>query len=80
MADERDMKILEAAMVLRSASYDGWEMFVVAIREFAAAATTDMLRVPPEGLAKQQGVALGLNQLALILRDAVKTYEARRHG
>lgn len=65
-------------MVLRSASPDGWDHFVGAIREYAAMATTDMLRAgSTDQLVELKGRALGINQLAIMFRDAAKLYEQR---
>lgn len=76
MAD--DTKLVEAAMAMRGSAPEAWEQFLHAVREYAAAATADMLRTDAVQLVKQQGVAIGLNQLGVILREAPKTYEARR--
>jgi|SRR5262245_53196135 len=69
-----DVRLIETAMVLRGAAPDDWDHFVRAMREYAAGATADMLKVPPEQLLKQQGVALGLHVVAALLRDAPQLY------
>lgn len=73
MPDET--RLVEAAMVLRGASPEDWDRFVMVLREYAATATRDMLRVPTEDLVKQQGIALGLTQLAIQMHKAPETYQ-----
>ena len=76
MAD--DTRLIEAAMVLRANATEGWEQFTAAVANYAALSTADMLRCDPTQLQKQQGVALGLTQLANILENAPKLYEVRK--
>jgi hypothetical protein len=82
MPDET--RLVEAAMRLRGADSDGWDSFVTALREYAATATRDLLRVTADELVKQQGIALGLTQLAMQMVKAPETYqkhlERARHG
>ena len=78
MAEERDQRLIEAAMVLRGYTPDGWQTFVDELGVFAAAALADMLRCKPEELVMRQGVAHGLAALVAVLRDAPKTYDQRR--
>jgi len=82
MPDET--RLVETAMRLRGVDADGWEAFVMALREYAASATQDLLRVPANDLLKQQGIALGLAQLALQMVKAPETYQRHlervRHG
>jgi hypothetical protein len=73
MPDET--RLVEAAMELRGASPDGWERFVRALREYAAMATADMVKVPVEELVKRQGMALSLHVLAMQMRDAPNIYQ-----
>jgi hypothetical protein len=69
------VKIIDAALVLRAESPDGWERFVEAMREYAAATTAEMVRCNPELLLKAQGMALIANDIANILVNAPKLKE-----
>ena len=62
-------------MLLRGESSDGWEQFVLALREYAAMATADMIKVPVEELPRRQGMALSLHVLASLLRDAPSIHQ-----
>jgi hypothetical protein len=73
MPDET--KLVEAAMVIRGASPEDWDRFVMALREHAAAATRDMLRASSDELVRQQGYALALTQLAMQMHKAPETYQ-----
>jgi hypothetical protein len=76
MADNR--RLVEAAMQLRGVEPTVWDEFVMAMREYAAATTTDMLRSPPELLMRAQGMALAANEIATVLREAPQLYEKMR--
>ena len=76
-------KIVEKAMALRGAAPDTWGEFVLAVREYAAGATADVLKHPPETILRGQGVALGINELATILHTAPQLHDKtreRNHG
>jgi hypothetical protein len=68
-------RLVQTAMVLRAESPHGWESFVMAMREFAAATTTEILRCPPEMLQRAQGMALAANELAQVLNEAPKLHD-----
>jgi hypothetical protein len=65
-------RIVDTAMLLRAQAPDSWEQFVVAMREYAAASTSEMLRCPPEMLQRAQGMALTANDISAILQNAPK--------
>jgi hypothetical protein len=73
-------RIVETAVRLRAAAPETWEEFVMAIREYAAASTTEMLRAPPEMLLKAQGMALCANDIATTLLNAAKLKDKFSHG
>lgn len=74
-------RIVDAAMRIRGESHEAWAEFVLAMREYAAASTAEMLRAPPEALAKAQGMALAANDISTTLMNAPKIYEkARTNG
>lgn len=73
--------IVNAAMRLRAESNEAWQEFVMAMREYAAASTAEMLRAPPEALQRAQGIALAANDIATTLMNAPKLHEkARSNG
>ena len=82
MADHA--RVVEMAMVLRAGSPEGWQNFVLAIREYAATLAMDVLKHPPETLLKAQGMALAANEIATILNTAPQLYEKirerKQHG
>jgi hypothetical protein len=69
------IKIVEKAMQLRGAAPETWNEFVLAIREYAAGVTTDVLKHPPDTLLRAQGMALGINELATILHTAPQLHD-----
>lgn len=72
-------RIVETAMLLRAVAPDLWEQFVLAMREYAAATTSEMVRCPPEMLPRAQGMAITANDLAVTLVSAHKLKD-RPHG
>jgi hypothetical protein len=73
-------RIVESAMRLRAESHEGWNEFVLAMREYSAATTSEMLRCPPEALARAQGMALAAHDIATTLMNAPKLYEKARNN
>jgi len=70
-------------MALRAEAPQGWNEFVMAMRENAATSTTDVLRVTPDLLLKAQGMAIMAHELATVLNDAPKLYDKmmeKKHG
>ena len=63
-------RLISAAVTLRSHAPEAWEGFVMALREFAAASTAEMLRATPDVLLKAQGIALAANDIATTCREA----------
>jgi hypothetical protein len=68
-------RLVIAAMALRAEASHGWDSFVMAMREYAAASTTEILRCPPEMLQRAQGMALAATELAQILNEAPKLHD-----
>ena len=76
-------RVVETAMLLRGEAPEAWAEFVMAIREYAAGLTTDVLKHPPETLLKGQGMALAATEIATILNTAPQLAEKireRKHG
>lgn len=73
-------RIVDTAMRLRAESHEAWQEFVLAMREYAAASTSEMLRAPPEMLLKAQGMALAANDIATTLMNAPKLHEKARNN
>jgi hypothetical protein len=81
-------KVVKAAMALRAESPEVWDQFVLAVREYAAGTTAEMLRCPLDMLQRAQGMALQANEIATIMHEAPKLHEkmqianmgAQRHG
>lgn len=63
-------------MQLRARHPDSWELFLTAMKQYAAQITTQMVSCPPELLPRAQGMALQANEIAAVLQNAPKTYEA----
>jgi hypothetical protein len=73
-------RLVDAAMRLRAQAPEGWEEFVFAMREYAAAQTAEMVKCPLEMLQKAQGMAHTANDLAQTFQNAPKLYEKQRNG
>lgn len=74
-------RIVDTAMRIRAESHEAWNEFVMAIREYAAGTTAEMLRAPPEMLPRAQGMAMTANDIATTLMNAPKLHEkARSNG
>ena len=68
-------RLVQASMALRAEAPEGWQEFVMAMREQAATMTGEILRVPPEMLLKAQGMAIMAHELSSVFNDAPKIYE-----
>jgi hypothetical protein len=68
-------RIVEKAMALRAAAPGTWSEFVLAMREYAAMATSEVLKHPPETLLRAQGAAIMANEIATVLNMAPQLYE-----
>lgn len=74
-------RIVDTAVRIRAESHEAWNEFVMAIREYAAGTTAEMLRAPPEMLPRAQGMAMTANDIATTLMNAPKLHEkARSNG
>lgn len=68
-------KIVNAAMRIRARAPEEWAEFVVAMREYAAAQATEMVRCSPEVLNKAQGMAQVATDIAMTLHNAPQLYD-----
>lgn len=68
-------KLVYAAMALRAEATTSWDTFVLAVREYSASVTLEMLRCPPEMLQRAQGMALQANEIAVTLAEAPKLHD-----
>jgi hypothetical protein len=73
-------RIIDTALSLRAAAPELWEQFVLAMREYAAASTAEMVRCPPELLLRAQGMAHVANEFAMVLANAHKLKDKIEHG
>ncbi len=67
--------IVVAAMRVRGEAPAAWEAFLLAVREFSAMTAMEMVKCPPEHLARVQGMAQMANDLTTTLLNAPKIYE-----
>jgi len=75
-----NVKLVTAAMALRSEAPEAWQQFLFALREAAAAQTIEVVKCPPEMLLKAQGMAVIMNDLATTLMNAPQLYEKMRNN
>jgi hypothetical protein len=68
-------RLIRAAMALRAEAPQGWEEFVTAMREHAAAQTAEFVRCAPDMLARAQGMAIAANEIAVSLANAPAIYD-----
>ena len=80
MKDSRDEKLIDAVMLLRAESPQGWELFLTAMDEFTNTVALDMLVVDKEDLPRRQGMAIAVRQLSSMFRNAPNLYRGRRNG
>jgi hypothetical protein len=73
-------RIIDLAVALRGEAPETWEQFVLAMREYAAAMTAEMVRCPPELLMRAQGMALTANEISTTLANAPKLKDKMIHG
>lgn len=71
-------KLVHAAVVLREGSGQNWEQFLLALREYSATINQEMVRSPPELLARSQGIAWGVQDLLVTLMKAPETFDKMR--
>jgi len=71
-------KLVHAAVVLREGSGQNWEQFILALREYSATVNQEMVRSPPELLARSQGIAMGVQELLMTLMQAPQTFDKMR--
>jgi hypothetical protein len=68
-------RLVQASVVMRGESPHGWQEFVSAMGEYAAAITADMVKCSPDMLPRAQGMAIQATEIAAIVRDAPQLYE-----
>jgi hypothetical protein len=68
-------RLVVAAMRLRSEAPDAWEGFVVALREYAAMITSDVLVAPTDQVVRSQGMAIAATRIAQTLVEAPQIYD-----
>jgi hypothetical protein len=71
-------RLVYAAMRLRGEAPEAWDEMVAAVREYAAATTSEMVKCPVELLMRAQGMSLAANDLATTFMNAPKLYEKMR--
>lgn len=72
--------LVVAGMMLREASPQAWDNFVLEMRKLSAAVNTEMVKASPDLLLRAQGMALMANEIALTLVNAPETYDRMRNG
>jgi hypothetical protein len=70
-----DAHLAAAALRLRAAAPDAWEEFLMAVREYAAIAASEMVSCPPELLLRAQGMAIASHEIMKVLVNAPATHE-----
>lgn len=73
-------KLVDFAMRLRAEAPESWAGFTHAMREYAAAQAAEMVRCPPEMLAKAQGMAITATDIASTLNNAPQLYDKTRNN
>jgi hypothetical protein len=68
-------RMVKAAMALRAEAPQGWDEFVMSMREHAATQTAEFLRCAPEMLTRAQGMAIAANEIATSLANAPALYD-----
>jgi hypothetical protein len=74
------VKIVDAAMRLRAHAPEDWAEFVAAMREYAAAQASEMVRCSPEMLNKAQGMAQTATDIAMTLHHAPQLYDKMKNN
>ena len=73
-------RIVDLAVQLRAFAPETWEQFTLAVRDYAAAVTADMVRCPTESLPRAQGMAVAANEIASLLQNAPKLKDNQLHA
>lgn len=74
-------RLVEAAVRLRAGAHgDTWDNFLMAMREYAAHSTTEILRASPDMLYRAQGMAIAANEISSTLVKAPEIYEKTMQG
>lgn len=71
-------RVVEASMQVRQAMPDVWQNMVMALRETAALAAADMVKCPPDSLARAQGMAIAAQEISTAFMQAPQLYERLR--
>ena len=70
--------IVDAAMMLRAAQPELWDVFLAAMKDYADEQKDNMLGCDPQMLERAQGMAMAAHELERTLRDAPRITEARQ--
>jgi len=73
-------RLVDTALELRAMAPEAWENFVMAMREYAAAQTSEMVRCNIDMLQRAQGMALAATDISTVLQNAPKLKEKMLHG
>lgn len=71
-------KIVLAGHSLRENNTQLWDAFVEAVRHYSASHALELVRSPPEQILKNQGYALALNELAVLLQQVPYKFDTIR--
>jgi len=76
-------KLVHAALLLRGQAPEAWDLFVQAMREYAASSAEEMVRCAPELLMRAQGMAIASSEICYAVRFAPQIHEKNqgfKHG
>lgn len=73
-----DSKLIQSAMMIREASPQAWDNFLLSLREYSGALNMELVRAEPTQLARSQGMAMAIQDLVVTLLKAPETYDKRR--
>ena len=71
-------KLIVAAMDLRGSAPEAWDSFVEAVRHFSASHALELVRASQDTVIKSQGYAQALSDLAVLLSNVERKFEALR--
>lgn len=71
-------RLVETAMHLRANAPAAWELFLAAINDYSTQVNAQMVKCPPELLARAQGMAIQMAEISTVLHQAPSTYEKMR--
>jgi len=71
-------KLVQSAMMIREASPQAWDNFLMSLREYSGALNVELVRAEPAQLARSQGMAMAIQDLFSTLFKAPETYDKKR--